>query len=119
MTYLALDKITGDLYKPEGGGVTRVTDGRFVVQQVQSKLRTLLGEWILDPTVGWVSMSDFEKNYDRSGIERRAREIILETQGVRSIELLTTSYSKRKLTIQFRAKTLYGFIDLSVPWGVL
>lgn len=119
MIYLALDKTTGDLIKPVGGGVSRVSDGRFVVQQVQSRLRTILGEWILDPTVGWLSPVDFEKNFDKAAIERRARVIILETQGVSSIESLTATYSNRKLTLQFKALTIYGVIELDVPWGVL
>ncbi len=115
--HLALDKTTGDLIKKAGGGVERVSEGRFIVQQVQSKLRTWLGEWALDPTLGWVNHEDFEKNYNQSDIERRAREIILETQGVISINSLTTTYSARKLTIQFTASTTYGTIDLTVPWG--
>ncbi len=116
MTYLALDKATGDLIKPAGGGVTRVTDGRFIVQQVQSKLRTWLGEWLLDPTVGWLNFEDFEKNFDQSDIEKRAREIILTTQGIISIDSFTTYYSARKLTIQFTASTIYGSVDLTIPW---
>lgn len=116
-TYLALDKSTGDLIKPDGGGVARVDDGRFVVQQVQSKLRTGLGEWVLNPTVGWLNVQDFEKNFDRFDIESRARRIILETDGVLAIDELITEYgSDRKLTIQFEARTIYGTINLTVPW---
>ncbi len=116
--HLALSKETHDLIKPFGGGVSRVNEGRFVVQQVKSKLRTWLGEWALDPTRGWVNQEDFERNYNLADLERRARVIILETDGVLSIVSLISSYSNRKLTLEFKAKTKYGTIDLIVPWGV-
>ena len=116
--YLALSKETHDLIKPFGGGVSRVNEGRFVVQQVKSKLRTWLGEWALDTTRGWVNQEDFERNYNLADLERRARVIILETDGVLSIVSLTSNYSNRKLTLEFKAKTIYGTIDLIVPWGV-
>lgn len=118
MTQLAIDKTTGDLFKPAGGGVSRVSEGRFVVQQVQSKLRTNLGEWALDTKVGWLNFNDFVKNYNLADIETRAREIILGTQGVLAIETLSSTYSNRVLTLSFVAQTLYGEIDLTIPWGV-
>ncbi len=118
--YLALDSTTGDLIKSDGGGVARVDRGRFVVQQVQCKLRTWLGEWALDTSVGWLAIEDFEKNFNKTDIERRARQIILATQGVLSISSLTSSYSQRTFTIQFRAETTYGEpIDLTIPWSII
>ena len=116
---LALDKTTGDLILKDGGGVERVSEGRFVVQQVQSKLRAWLGEWVLDPSIGWLNFEDFEKGFDQSGIERRARSIILNTQGVSTILAMNTTYSNREVTLQFSARTLYGTIDLTIPWGKL
>lgn len=116
MSQLALDKSTNDLFKPEGGGVTRVTEGRFVVQQVQCKLKTLLGEWLLDTRVGWLEVTDFEKNYSIYDLEDRARTIILETKGVNSIISLSSTYSNRTLEVQFQANTIYGVIDITVPW---
>lgn len=114
---LALDKVTGDLIKPESGGVARTEEGRFVVQQVRSRLRTQLGEWVLDRSVGWLSVSDFEKGYDAFSIESRARAIILSTEGVLGITQLSTSYANRVFTLTFSAKTIYGVIDLTIPWG--
>jgi len=117
MAYLALDKATGDLIKKNGGGVTRVSEGRFVVQQIQSKLRTFLGEWVLDEKVGWLNFSDYEKGFNQGDIEKRAREIILSTQDVISIDTFESFYSNRKFTISFSASTTYGSVDLTIPWG--
>ena len=116
MTQLALNKGTNDLYKPDGGGVTRVSLGRFTVQQVQSKLKTILNEWLLDTRVGWVNQKDFDRNFDQFEIENRARKIILETQGVKSITFIKTTYSNRKLEVQFEAETIYGTINQTIPW---
>jgi len=117
MTYLALNYATNDILLSPNGGVERVNDGRFIVQQVRCKLRTWLKEWLLDPRIGWLTVTDFEKNFDTFDIEDRARKIIINTDGVLSIDELSTSYSKRELTINFKARTIYGVIELSVPWG--
>jgi hypothetical protein len=77
-----------------------------------------LGGWILDQDIGWLSVADFEKNFSIADLERRATEIILGTQGVVSIDSMTSTYSKRTLTIQFQARTKYGVINLTIPWGV-
>jgi hypothetical protein len=116
---LALDKATGDLMKPIGGGVSRVSEGRFVVQQVQSKLSVLLGEWPLDRSIGWVNMADFVKNYNIYSIERRARQIILNTKGVLVIDTLSIDVTARVLTLTFTARTIHGNIELSVPWNAV
>jgi len=113
---LALNQATYDLYKPSGGGVSRVDKGRFTVQLVQSKLRTALNEWILDNTIGWVNNNDFEKNYSIYDLEDRARRIILSTRGVQSITTMFSVYSQRVLTLQFTADTVYGEINLTIPW---
>lgn len=121
---IALDKDTNDIIKNPNGGILRVTDGRYVVQALRSKLRTFLGEWVLDPTVGWLSLglpndfTDFERNPDLNSIETRAREIILGTAGVLLIESLTATLANREVTITFKAQTTYGVIDLVVPWGI-
>ena len=112
--YLALDEQTSDLVLSAGGGLKRITGVDFVAQQVQSKLRTLLGEWIPDKSVGWLAIADFEKNYNTFEIEKRARIIILETQGVLIINNLQSSYSNRKLDLTFNAVTVYGEIGLTL-----
>jgi hypothetical protein len=114
---LALDPITGDLIKQVGGGVQRVSDGRYTVQACQSRLRTHLGEWALAPDHGWINLTDFVKNYDLFDLEMRARVIILATQGVQEITELSLVVNKRILTLSFKALTVYGEINLTVPWS--
>lgn len=116
--HLALDKNTGDLIKPIDGGVARVKEGRFVVQQVQSKLSTLLGEWALDRSIGWVNEEDFVRDYDLFEIEMRARDIIIETKGVLEVLELYSVIEGRIVTVIFTARTIYGEINLEVPWGI-
>jgi len=113
---LALDPSTHDLIKPVGGGVSRVSDGRYTVQATKSRLKAILGEWALDESVGWLNFDDFKKGYNLFDIESRARVIILQTKGVKSISSMTSSVSNRVLTLTFKANTEYGTFDLSVPW---
>ncbi len=117
-TYMALDKASNDLILSTNGGIDRVNDGRFVVQQVSSKLKTWLGEWALDPTIGWVNFDDFKKNYNLFDIEDRAKVIVLNTQGVSSVTSIRSELVNRVLTIYLVAETIYGEIELDVPWGI-
>lgn len=114
---LALDKDTHDLILDAGGGISRVVDGRYIVQLVKSRLLTNLGEWSLDPSLGWLVLEDFKKNPDLFYIELRAKQIILSTPNVRAIEEFSMELKSRILTISFKATTTYGVIDLTIPWG--
>jgi len=114
---LALDEANHDLILAAGGGVERVQDGRYTVQLVKSRLLTGLGEWLLDPRLGWISLNDYEKNPDLFLIELRAKQVILTTPNVKSIEEFDMVLHNRILTVTFTALTTFGVIDLSVPWG--
>jgi len=114
---LALDNDTHDLILKDGGGVERVTDGRYVVQLVKSRLLTGFGEWLLNPSLGWIDLSDYKKNPDLFHIELKARQIILSTPNVNTIDEFTMVLSKRILNISFKATTVFGVIDLTIPWG--
>lgn len=115
---IALDEATNDIIKGENGGIVRVSDGRYTVQLVKSKLLTLLGEWLLDPRKGWLNFDDYKKNPDLFNIEIRARRVILSVQGVQIIDSMKLVLKKRALTLTFTATTIYGKIDLSVPWSI-
>ena len=115
---IALDAATHDIIKGENGGIVRVDAGRYTVQLVKSKLLTALGEWILDPRKGWLNFNDYKKNPDLFDIEIRARSVILSVQGVQIIDSMELVLKKRVLTLTFTATTIYGKIDLSVPWSI-
>lgn len=114
---MALDAATNDLIKVEGGGIARVSDGRYTVQLIKNKLLTLLGEWRLNPTVGWLGLPDYKRNPDLFDLEMRARTIILATKGVQKIDTMSLELSMRTLTLSFTATTIYGGISLTVPWS--
>jgi len=115
---IALDSATNDIIKLDGGGIARVVDGRYTVQLVKSKLLTLLGEWRLDTSKGWINYDDFKRNPDLFDIEFRARAVILSCKGVQKIDSFSLELSKRTLTVTFLATTIYGGIDLTIPWSM-
>jgi len=114
---LALDEVNNDLILKAGGGLERVDSGRFTVQLVKNRLLTALGEWALDPRIGWLSIGDYEKNPDLFDIELRARSIILNTPNVKTIEEMNLEIKGRILNLTFQATTTFGVIDLTIPWG--
>lgn len=113
---LALDSTTHDLMKPAGGGVSRVDKGRYTIQLVKCKLLTRLGEWALNTKLGWVDYADYDRNYDLFDLELRATDIILGCVGVQSVDSIDLSVKDRVLTISFTATTIYGGIELTIPW---
>lgn len=113
---LALDDKTNDLILGSTG-VDRVSNGRYTIQAVRSKLNTALGEWRLNPNLGWVGREDFEKHYDLFDLEIRAKQIILGTKGVLQIDSMELVVIDRKLELTFQATTIYGEIDLTIPWS--
>lgn len=115
---IALDVANNDLILLEGGGIARVQDGRYTIQLVRNKLNTLLGEWLLDPRKGWLNLNDFKRNPDLFSIEIKAREVILSVQGVDNIDTMDLTLSKRVLTLTFTATTIYGGINLTIPWSL-
>lgn len=115
---IALDEATNDIIKLEGGGIVRVRDGRYTVQLVKNKLLTLLGEWRLDPTKGWINLDDFKRNPDLFDLEIRAKKVILSVHGMQRVDDMTLELSKRVLTLTFTATSIYGGINLTIPWSL-
>jgi len=115
--YVALDKDTHDMFKNAGSGITRVTDGRFVVQQAQCKLRTILGEWVLDRSAGFLSVDYLGAQYDLYDIELRVIDVVSNIMHVKSIyDIEMVVEGRRTLTVNFKALTTFGIIDTKVPW---
>lgn len=115
---IALDDTTNDIIKLEGGGIARVRDGRYTVQAVNSKLLTMLGEYPLNRSIGWINYDDYKRNPDLFDIEMRARAVILSTKGVQTIDSMSLVLSNRVLNLSFTATTIYGGIKLAVPWSM-
>lgn len=116
-TQIALNGTTNDIIMVKGGGIERVDKGRYTIQLVKNKLLTNLGEWLLDPRKGWLNFKDYKKNPDLFNIEMRAREVILSVKGVQKIDKLTITLRDRVLYLTFTATTIYGGIDLTIPWS--
>ena len=115
---IALDGTTNDIIKADGGGIERVTEGRYTVQLVKNKLMTQLAEWRLDPSIGWLNFDDYTRNPDLFDFEMRARVVILATVGVSTIDSMELVLgSDRVLTLTFTATTIYGEISLTIPWS--
>ncbi len=115
---IALDSATNDIIKLDGGGIARVADGRYTVQLVKNKLLTFLGEWKLNASKGWINYDDFKRSPDLFDIEFRARAIILSCKGVQKIDSLELVLSNRILQVTFQATTIYGGIELTIPWSI-
>ena len=115
---IALDSATHDIIKLEGGGIARNSTGQYTVQLVKNKLLTLLGEWRLDPTKGWINYDDFKRNPDLFDIELRARTVILSCTGVLKVDSLSLELSNRTLNVTFQATTIYGGIEATLPWSI-
>ena len=113
---IALNERTNDLIFNNEGGIERVIDGRYTIQLVRNRLMTVLGEWSLDNSIGWLNFKDFTKRPDLFNIEMKAREIILSTKGVQRINDITLKLDGRMLRMSFDATTDYGEIKLNVPW---
>lgn len=112
---IAIDD-NAELILKEGGGIERVSDGRFVVQQAKSKINTILGEWLPDPTIGFINADDFEKHYNVFEFEDRIRSILLSIDGLNEIIYINVEVVNRIMFISFEANTTYGTISTSVRW---
>lgn len=115
---IALDEATNDIIKLDNGNIARVKEGRYTVQLVKNKLQTILGEWLLDASKGWLNFNDFRRNPDLFDIEIRAKEVILSCKGVQSVDSINLKISNRVLNLTFVASTIYGVIELTIPWSL-
>jgi hypothetical protein len=93
-----------------------VEDNDEIQQRLKQNLKTFLGEWFLDTTLGIPYFQlIFQTHTPISIIEDIFKDEILKTKGI--VELLEFSLKKydkktRKLTIDFKVKTLNGSIAL-------
>ncbi len=96
----------GDLYLTDSGEEWLVTElGRAVIQRLTVRFNFFLNEWFLDATEGtpWFQRILVKAPSDRI-IRTVLNNVIVETEGVASLQALSYSISReRKLTVAFKA----------------
>lgn len=106
----------GDIAIENGSPVIIDGGGDEVVQILRQRLRTGLGEWFLDTTIGVPYLqSIFKKNPSPVAIETAFKNEILNTPGVLELSEfeLDVDASTRTMTLTFRVIGTDGPIDFS------
>lgn len=82
----------------------------YVVQKIRIKLRTFLGEWYLDTSIGIPYFQIIEKNSNLRLLEALAKQKILEVDGVSELLSFDLEYtaSIRRIRIKFRVRAENG-----------
>lgn len=109
---LAMDIGTGDLVIKDGD-LLLIDNAERVIQQVLISLREWLGEWFLDARDGVPYLEYIlVKNPNENHIRQVLSDAILVVEGVESITSMDFTFNRvlRTLTVEYEAKTAYGFI---------
>lgn len=114
-----LDPATWDFVFDANGDLEMVSDGEEVVQHIQQRLRTYLGEWPYDLSVGvpWFQqILGARSNYQRGFSEQVLKTEILETPGVTRFVYFDFSFNEanRIGAFRFHVDTIYGSIGETV-----
>lgn len=107
---LTIDRTTGDLVLT-AGDLTLVLDVAAIAQEVNIRLRFLLGEWFLDTTAGVPYLQTvLVKTPNLAAVRTVLRDEILECAGVKSLTRLDLDFEKstRELTVTWSATTDLG-----------
>ncbi len=83
------------------------TTAAYVSQKIRILLKTFLGEYYLDTTIGMPYWDMVDKNPNLKVLQATMKDAILAIDGVSELTSFTMSYtgSSRKLTINFTVKT--------------
>ena len=97
--------------------LTIVKEKEEIRQRLLQNLRTFLGEWFLDTTIG-VSYYEviFDKGMPEPLIADAFKDEILKTEGVtelREFKKLDLNSATRRLTVDFTVNTIFGEIRLT------
>lgn len=109
---LAMDMSTGDLVLKDGD-LLLIDNAERVMQQVLISLREWLGEWFLNTRDGVPYLEYIlVKNPNENHIGQVLSDAILVVEGVESITSMDFTFNRvlRTLTVEYEAKTAYGFI---------
>lgn len=105
---------SGDI-KIDAGEASLIDDAEQVAQNVETRLRTLRGEWFLDRALGVPYFSGIlgEPMVDISTFDALIKAEIVDVDGVNRIVAFESSFARstRVYSVSFTADTIYGPID--------
>lgn len=108
-----IDPVTGDLVR-RGGGFVWITGADQVRQSVRVRLRTILGEWFQDHTIGAINMGSgpgrwFGKHVDLIGLRRSVLAEIVGTPGMGTASITFLGFTgDREITVEWSGVTSDG-----------
>lgn len=112
-----IDDVTGDIEFGPTGYFLTVEGAERVAQQCEMRLRTQLGEWLLDVASGmdWLD-TVFIKNPNFVLIRARVIEQLRQVPDVQSVDSVTLEpdFETRTIQISFKVKTPFGPTNGSV-----
>ena len=94
----------------DNGVFVKVEDGAQVASKIRTNLLTYLGEWFLDENTGVPYFQRiFVKPVDLADAESIIKQVILQTDGVKSLVSFETSFdgTSRGFGVDARVKTIY------------
>lgn len=105
-TGIAVDPTTNDIFTA-AGSLAVVHDAEAVGQHARQRLLTYFGEWFLDTTAGvpWIT-EIFAKQYDPALAEAIVKGVLLDTDGVVSIDTFSVRFDKTTRGVLIRDVTV-------------
>lgn len=120
----ALDPLTGDLMIGDDGDAVFNTGAAGIASDIQSRLRTWLGEWYLDTSLGFPWLQDvLGQRYDAALVRRDITNLCLGTPGAVVVQTYEAAFDNdtRELDVDFQVLCDTGEIidaSLNVTQGV-
>ena len=118
---LQLDEETGKFALTANGDLAMVTGADAILQYVLEAIKTFLGEWFLDTTIGIPYYeSILKKNPDQVTIESALKARILACPGMQELTdfSMTAISATRKLNVQFKGTSTSGPVTFNENVGV-
>jgi len=115
---LALDPLTGDL-RVTGGELSVLTGKEALAQRIAVRLRTFLGEWIFDITIGTPWFQNILGTRRREGlIQTLVRARVQNTPGVERVVTMTVSLNKQRVASISGKVLAEGGDGIPISFGV-
>ena len=98
----------------ENGSFVKLDDLETLRQRLELTLKTIQGDWILDPETGmdWDGVTGGKNNAPRL-LQREIERILLEDSEVESVEEITVEpdRSRRIMRVTFTVESIYGSVE--------